>query len=332
MAATAKFAAPKEFSFVPADWLAWKERYERYARATKLSEEADAQKIDALIYTMGEKADRIFKTLVFGTGESATNYTTVLAKFEAYFLPKRNIIYQRSLLWARAQSKTESVEEYYSDLHALCGRCEYPATLASEMLRDRLVLGLQDRDVQQKLFMHEGLTLAKALSVAQQYEMVKRQMESALAPSPPAQAFEVQKGVKSKRPETTTAEADICKQCGYKHRTQGRCPAAGKSCGKCGVTGHFRKMCKSAASANEIALEERDEARSTDGYFMGVVQMTAQPSVESTRGPSPRLEHRLGWMRSAQYSARTVPQRGMWRSRFAATQCVSRSIPGPTQR
>ena len=243
---------------------------------------------------MGEKADRIFKTLVFAAGEDATVYTTVLAKFEAYFLPRRNVIYERSLLWARMQTQGESVEEYYSDLHALCARCEYPATLADDMLRDRLVLGLQDRDVQQKLFMEDALTLAKALSIAQQYEMVKRQMKSA-APSLPAQALEVQKGkagqgAQPKRVESA-AESDLCKQCGYKHRVPGKCPAVGKACGKCGATGHFRKACKSTASANEVAniaqLEEQEGAGNPGGYFMGMVQVGARPPAAAA-APSSR--------------------------------------------
>ena len=122
----AKFPPPKEFSFIPGDWAAWKELFERYSRATKLSNKEESVRIDCLVYSMGEKADRIFKTFTYGSGESADKYDVVIKKFEQYFVPKRNVIYERSIFHARKQSESETVEQYYSDLHALVQKCSYP--------------------------------------------------------------------------------------------------------------------------------------------------------------------------------------------------------------
>ena len=100
----AKFPPPKEFSFTPGDWAAWRERFERCARATKLSNEEESVRIDCLVYSMGEKADSIFKTFTYGPGESADKYDVVIKKFEQYFVPKRNVIYERSMFHARKKS------------------------------------------------------------------------------------------------------------------------------------------------------------------------------------------------------------------------------------
>ena len=85
----AKFQAPKEFSLEPVEWAAWRERYERYCRACKLDAEDDAIRIDALIYSMGDKADKIMKTFSYATGEDKTKYDTIISKFEEYFVPRR---------------------------------------------------------------------------------------------------------------------------------------------------------------------------------------------------------------------------------------------------
>ena len=127
---------------------------------------------------MGEKADRIFKTFTYGSGESADKYDVVIKNFEQYFVPKRNVIYERSMFHARKQSENETVEQYYSDLHALVQKCSYPDEMQDEMLRDRLVLGLRDKDTQCKLYMQENLTIAKAVDIARQAELIRQQMKA----------------------------------------------------------------------------------------------------------------------------------------------------------
>ena len=49
-----------------------------------------------------------------------------------------------------------------------------------EMIRDRIVIGITDKIVSEKLQMMADLTLSKAIEVAWQCEMVKQQMASEL--------------------------------------------------------------------------------------------------------------------------------------------------------
>ena len=89
-------------------------------------------RIDALIYSMCDKADKIVKTLSYATGEDKTKYDTIIAKFE---------------------DASESIEQYYSDLYELLFKCNYPEAVTDDMLRDRFVLGLNDSNMQWKLLM-----------------------------------------------------------------------------------------------------------------------------------------------------------------------------------
>ena len=79
---------------------------------------------------------------------------------------------------ARKQSESETVEQYLSDLHALVQKCSYPDEMQDEMLRDQLVLGLRDKDTQCKLYMEENLTIAKAVDIARQAELIRQQMKA----------------------------------------------------------------------------------------------------------------------------------------------------------
>ena len=174
----AKFQAPKEFSFEPVEWVAWRERYERYCRACKLDTEDDAVRIETLIFSMGDKADTIVKTFSYATGEDKTKYDTINAKFEEYFSPRRNEIYERSLFHSRKQGASESIEQYYNDFYELLLKCNYPESVTNDMLRDRFVLGLNDRDMQRKLFMEQSLTVKTVVDMARQNELIKSQMRS----------------------------------------------------------------------------------------------------------------------------------------------------------
>lgn len=74
------------------EWEEWIEEFNRYRRATKLhKEDGDIQR-DTLIYVMGGKqANKIFKTLKFVDPEKDTDFDTLVNKFTAYFILKRNL-------------------------------------------------------------------------------------------------------------------------------------------------------------------------------------------------------------------------------------------------
>ena len=42
---------------------------------------------------------------------------------------------------------------------------------------------------------------------------------------------------------TQTQGTHVCRACNYTHRTNGICPAVGKTCGQCGLKNHFRAAC-----------------------------------------------------------------------------------------
>ena len=65
----------------------------------------------------------------------------------------------------RIQSGGESVSEYVAELKRLATNCDFGQRL-EEALRDRLVCGLRNSNVQRKLLTEPGLTYAKAVEIA----------------------------------------------------------------------------------------------------------------------------------------------------------------------
>ena len=100
----AKFNPPENFNFErPSEWPAWKQRFSRYRSATKLGAEDGEVQVSTLIYAMGNEAENIFKTFTFTGDEKDDDFKTVLAKYDAYFIPKRNLIHERACFYQRGQ-------------------------------------------------------------------------------------------------------------------------------------------------------------------------------------------------------------------------------------
>ena len=95
----------------------------------------NAKLILTLIYSMGDKADDIL-------ADERKQYTTVKEKFDRYFVKKHNVIFERAKFNSRCQRKGETVDDFITDLHCLAEHCAY-GELHSEMIRDRIVVGLQ---------------------------------------------------------------------------------------------------------------------------------------------------------------------------------------------
>ena len=256
-------------------------------------------RIDALVYTMGEKADKILKTFAYSTSEDKTKYDTipVLAKFSEYFVPRRNIIYERSIFHSRKQAEHESIEKYYSDLYELILNCDYPDSIRDDLLRDCFVLGLCDGDMQRKLYMKHDLDIKKTVDMAGQNELIKLQM---ITQTPGVAVHEVTKsrgrqpprgrgrGVDRRsrggerggfrgRGDNRQVQHDArnvhrdgsCDNCRYpRHKEGEKCPAWGKACSLCSKRNHFRRKCRSKTVHEAVVYPEVD---SGGPYFLGAV-------------------------------------------------------------
>ena len=122
---------------------------------------------------MGERADDIFSTFTL-TEDQGKDYEVVVEKFENYFMKKRNPIFERAKFNQRVQLTDESVDSSITDLYNLGEHCQY-GTLTEELIRDRLVVGLRNAKLSEKLQMNPELTLAKAVDQARLDEAVKKQ-------------------------------------------------------------------------------------------------------------------------------------------------------------
>lgn len=171
MAASYRIPAVEKFDFAkPEEWPRWIRRFERFRQASSTSEEAQ---ISTLVYSLGDKAEDILASFNLKE-EELKKYETVKGKFESYFVKRRNTIYERARFNSRTQRENESVDEFIADLYRLAENCGY-GTLHDELVRDRIVVGIRDGKLSEKLQLEADLTLDSCITKVRQSESVKKQ-------------------------------------------------------------------------------------------------------------------------------------------------------------
>ena len=96
------------------------------------------------------------------------NYATVKKKLDEYnFVPHRNVIYERALFNSRRQEPGEPVEEYITAPHILVEYCDY-GNLRDQMVCDRIVVGLANAKLSERLQLHGPKTHTRYSSHASQ--------------------------------------------------------------------------------------------------------------------------------------------------------------------
>ena len=220
--------------------------------------------MSTLLYCMGEEADAVLTSTNI-TADERKVYATVLGKFDGFFKVRTNTIYERARFNRRDQQEGESAEQYITALYSLVETCNY-GNLQDELLRDRLVVGIRDAGLSEKLQMDAGLTLEKAKTAIRQKEAVKEQQQTLQegTKSNPIFVEEVKypqrgQGRGRFRGGRYRPQNQQCIRCGYDRHPPGyRCPATNASCFKCNRVGHFGAKCpmpRAQADTNELNID-----------------------------------------------------------------------------
>ena len=264
------------------NWKLFKQKWANYEILSRLQEQARAYQVALLLNTLGDEGLKIYNGFQFATDEDARTTAEIIAKFDVYAIGEINETYERFVFNKRLQQNGESFEVFHSSIRTLIKTCNYHNDSIDSILRDRIVLGIHDRDTQKLLLREVKLTLETCINICKAAEnatvqgkvlrsdadtTIKRVREGRRTkPAASAQHKGKPKGRQysgdsnaKKKPDNADAVVKECRYCGRTHQMiKEKCPAWGKTCDNCGGNNHFDAKCKKP-KVRAVTLEDDND-------------------------------------------------------------------------
>ncbi|KAJ8957173.1 hypothetical protein NQ318_007734 [Aromia moschata] len=93
----------------------------------------------------------IIHSLIAPQAVADVDLKSILDKLAVHFLPRTSTVVARFIFHRRNQRPEENISSYVKELRRLAGDCGFADTILEEMLRDRIVCGVHDENLQRRL-------------------------------------------------------------------------------------------------------------------------------------------------------------------------------------
>ena len=154
-------------------------------------------------------------------------YKELLAKFEEYFQPKKNLIFKRFQVLHQRQQAGESVDEFVMRLCAKASACEFDKAEKDCLIRDMLMIGILYNQVREELLQLSKLELDDAIAKCRVAEL-SRQKAQQMQSSNEASYVPVEM-IRAHEQQSKSDSSMKCEKCNYTHYSDNvKCPALGQ--------------------------------------------------------------------------------------------------------
>ncbi len=265
----ATYGRVNEFDEAAEDWDSYVERLDQYFEANDVDDAGKKRSI--LLSVCGAKTYNLVRSLTAPAKPAEKSYDALTALLKKHYNPRPSMIVQRFKFNSRVKQTGESVADFVAELRRLSEHCQYGAVL-DDMLRDRLVCGVNDSRIQRRLLGEEdGLTFKRAMDIATGMELAEKNVADLQqgATQSVADSFKQgatlptvhklqsgrqqwARGQSSGQTRNTTAQGanqSECFRCGGYHDAT-TCRWKGATCHRCKKKGHLARRCQGRASNN----------------------------------------------------------------------------------
>ena len=137
-----------EFSGAADEWEIFAEQLTHYFVANEIDDDAKHRAI--LLSTCGMATYKLLRTLVAPAALTTKTFNELVKLATEHHNPKPSIIIRRFRFNTCVRQQGETITSFVTRLRDLASHCEYGAT-AKELIRDRLVCGIRDDELQRNL-------------------------------------------------------------------------------------------------------------------------------------------------------------------------------------
>lgn len=99
-----------------------------------------------------------------------------MRKFEDYFVPTKNITFERYKFFSCDQKPGNTFDLYLAELYTLSKTCNF-GDLRDSLIKDRIVCGIADNGLRERLLREKDLTLDKAIDLCRASQSSREQVK-----------------------------------------------------------------------------------------------------------------------------------------------------------
>lgn len=162
----AAFKPPEEFvpgSFPAEEWGKWRRRFELYCAAADITSKPNVQQRAILLHVIGDTGYELFNTVDIEESEEEQTIEIILNAITEHYNPYKNTTYRRYQFFTLVQAENQSIDEFVMELKSKARDCEF-GDITDSLIRDRLICGIKDHQVRERLLRENMLTLTLTLS------------------------------------------------------------------------------------------------------------------------------------------------------------------------
>ena len=230
-----------------------------------------AKQVAVFLSIIGGRTYELLRNLVFPDLPETLALAALTGTLIKHFEPTPIVIAERFHFHCRNQGVEESIADFMAQLRRLSKHCQFEGFL-DDALRDRLVCGLRNEDIQRRLLSEAKLTLARALELAQGMEAAERNARTLKGSEAAVHKMytPAQRGPATQRPPTGAP----CYRCGRSNHDPKDCRHRESVCHFCNKKGHIAPACRGRQSKNG--------QKPTQKTFRGKRQPSQQTSYVAT--------------------------------------------------
>ena len=145
------------------DWDQYVERLENFFLANDI--DVDEKQRAVFLSVVGPATYKILRNLITPAKPVEKTLAELIEVLSKHYKPRPSEIMERFKFHSRSRRPGESVATYVAELRSLTEFCNFGASL-EEMIRDRLVCGINDSSLQKWLLAEPVLTYKRAVELA----------------------------------------------------------------------------------------------------------------------------------------------------------------------
>ena len=260
-----------EFQEGREDWKQYAERLEHFMAANGITD-GDRKKA-VFLSVIGPKAYKLLASLVAPAKPGEKDYADLVKIMTDHQSPPPSEIVQRFKFHTMVRSPRESIATFVAGLRSVGQHCGFGDAL-EDMIRDRLVCGVNDDRIQRRLLAEREtkLDFKRALELAQGMEMADKNSRELQTHTSAELLTAGSEGV-CKVTSGADARLTPCYRCGKSNHQPATCRFKTASCHNCGKVGHLQRVCRNKKRTNK----SNDQVR------------TVQEGIRDSKGHSPVL-------------------------------------------